>query len=376
MLISNPFPPEEGIGNYVFNLSTKLLERGHNVTVITRGGLKRKSFEYKSISVIEIPFLMAYPFHVDINGFFVNRLLKACEKDFDVVHLHMPLVPAVSTHLPIVTTFHSPPFVDGQSIGILDFQDLPLKFLDVFDYRIEKELIKSSNIVSAVSSGVKLDLERYYHVKPERIRVFGNGVPDDFLEASRSSSVVKDENVILFIGRLEYGKGLLDLIESMKIVITKVPNAQLVIVGKGPLLYQLRRTIAKLKLSKNVQLTGYHSHKEVLNDYLRASIFVLPSHIEGLSTVVLEAMVCKDAVVASDVRGISELVKTGKTGLLVPKKDPQSLAQSLILLLENPDLRRVLSKNASEMIEENYTWMKVSDRVLSSYFDAINHRNQ
>ncbi len=371
MLISTPFPPEEGIGNYVFNLSTELLERGHNVTIITRGALKRKTFEYKSIRVMKIPFLMAYPFHVDINGFFVNQLLKAYEKEFDLVHLHMPLVPAVSTRLPIVTTFHSPHFADSYSADMVNFHNVLRKGLGVFDYRIEKTLIKSSRIVSAVSSGVKLDIDRYYHVKHERIRVFGNGVCDRFLEAARSSSIVKDVFMILYVGSLEYGKGLLDLIKSMKIVTTRVPNARLVIVGKGPMLYNLTRTIAELNLSKNVLVKGFHPHDEVLNDYLRASIFVLPSHVEGLSTVILEAMACKDAVVATDVRGISEVVRSGKTGLLVPKKDPQALARAIILLLENPEIRKILSKNASEMINENYTWTKVSDRVIGSYFDAI-----
>ena len=133
----------------------------------------------------------------------------------------------------------------------------------------------------------------------------------------------------------------------------------------------MTRTIAELNLSKNVLVKGFHPHDEVLNDYLRASIFVLPSHVEGLSTVILEAMACKDAVVATDVRGISEVVRSGKTGLLVPKKDPQALARAIILLLENPEIRKILSKNASEMINENYTWTKVSDRVIGSYFDAI-----
>ena len=371
MLLSTPFPPEEGIGSYVFNLSTKLLERGHNVTVITRGSLKRESFEYKSIRVMKIPFLMAYPFHVDINGFFANKLLKAYEKEFDLVHLHTPLVPAVSTRLPIVTTFHSPHFVDCYSIDIVDFHDLLRKALGIFDYRIEKSLIKSSSIVSAVSSGVKLDLERHYHVRHGRIRVFGNGVRDGFLEAGRSSSIVKDVSMILYVGRLEYGKGLLDLVKSMKIVNAKVPNAKLVIVGKGPLLYQLMRAIAELKLSKNVILKGFHSYDEVLSDYLRASIFVLPSHIEGLATVILEAMACKDAVVATDVRGISEVVKSGKTGLLVPKKEPIALANAIICLLENPDLRERLAKNARRLIEEEFTWEKVADRVVEAYLTAI-----
>jgi glycosyltransferase involved in cell wall biosynthesis len=370
MLTSAPFPPEEGIGNYIFNLSTKLLERGHSVTVITRGSLKGKVFWYKSIRIIETPFLMAYPFHVDINGIFVNQLLKEFEDDFDVLHLHMPLVPAVSTNLPIVTTFHSPQFVDSQSLDVIDIHSLLLKVLGRFDFRIENSIIKSSRILSAVSFGVKLDLERYYHVKSGQIRVFGNGVREEFLQAVKSSSGVRDSSLILYVGRLDYGKGLLDLIKSMKLVTKKIPNARLVIVGKGPMLAQLMKAIVDLGVSKNVQLEGFHRLDEVLNDYLHASIFVLPSHIEGLSTVILEAMACKIPIVATDVRGISEIVKSNQTGLTVPKKNPTALANAIVRLLENPDLSDRLSKNARRLIEEEFTWEKVTDRVVEAYLTA------
>jgi glycosyltransferase involved in cell wall biosynthesis len=371
MLTSAPFPPEEGIGNYIFNLSMQLLKRGHAITVITRGGLKSESFCCKSIRVIRTPFLMAYPFHVDINGVFVNKLLRECETDFDLLHLHMPLVPAVSTSLPIITTFHSPQFVDAQSIDVVNFRGLLLKILGRFDLRIEKSLIKSSGVVSAVSSGVKLDLERYYPVEPKKIRIFGNGVPHEYLNAAQTSSIERDPSSVLFVGRLEHGKGLLDLIRSMKIVTKKIPNARLVIVGKGPLLNRLKKTIVKLEVSNNIQLKGFHSPDEVLKDYLHASIFVLPSHVEGLATVILEAMACRVPVVATNVRGISEIVESGKTGLLVPKKDPLALANAIIRLLEHPDIRQDLAKSARRLIKEEFTWEKVTDRVVEAYLTAI-----
>ena len=70
MLMSNPFPPEEGIGNYVYNLSKKLIENGHEVTIMTRGSIKNKSEVFDGINIIKIPFIPIYPFHIKIHGFF------------------------------------------------------------------------------------------------------------------------------------------------------------------------------------------------------------------------------------------------------------------------------------------------------------------
>jgi len=370
MLLSTPFPPEEGIGNYVYNLSTKLVERGHNVCVITRGGLKEETFEYDSLRVIRVPFIMAYPFHVDIHGLFVNKFLNAFERDLDLVHVHTPLPPAVRTQLPIVTTFHTPHFADFYSTDLVDIRHFLTKTLEIFDYRIEKSLISSSAVISAVSKGVKLDLEQYYRVKPGTVRIFSNAVSDRFLEVGRSPSK-KDEFLILYVGRLDYRKGLLDLIESMKLVTKRIPKARLVVVGKGPLLSQAVKRVNALKLQKHVEVKGFVTEEELLSYYLSALIFVLPSHYEGLATTSLEAMACRAAVVATDVRGNSDVVKSGQTGLLVPKKDPRSLGDAIVYLLEHPDFRERLASNARKLIEENFTWEKVTDRVLEAYSVAM-----
>lgn len=73
MIISTPFPPEEGIGYHVYNLSKKLIERGHEVTVITRGGLETEKMNFDGIEVLKAPFVPLYLFHVSINGFFLKQ---------------------------------------------------------------------------------------------------------------------------------------------------------------------------------------------------------------------------------------------------------------------------------------------------------------
>jgi glycosyltransferase involved in cell wall biosynthesis len=371
MLLSTPFPPEEGIGNYVYNLSNKLVERGHEVIVLTRGGLKAQMLEYDKFVVFNLPFLMAYPFHVDIHGIFVNKFLNRLEEYLDIVHVHTPLTPAVSTRTPIVTTFHTPHFTDSYATGLTDIRLFLTKILGILAFRIEKSLISSSRVVSAVSKGVASDLEKSYGVKHGEVVVLGNAVSDIFLEAGRANTEQKDEAMILYIGRIEYRKGVLDLVKSMKTVTRSIPKAKLVIIGKGPLLSKVIGKVAELGLQKCVEVKGFVSRRAILETSLRASIFVVPSYYEGLPTVALEAMACQVAVIATAVRGNLEIVKHGDTGILVPPKAPKSLARAIIYLLEHPDLREELAKNARRLVERKFTWDKVADRTLTAYNTAI-----
>ena len=371
MLLSTPFPPEEGIGNYVYNLSCKLAKRGHEVIIITRGGLKKRILEYDKFVVLKLPFLMAYPFHADIHGIFVNKFLNELNEYLDVIHVHTPLTPALTTQIPMVTTFHSPLFTDSYATDIVDTHSLLTKVLGVLAYRIEKSLISSSRIISAVSDGVASDLVKYYGVKRGDVTVLGNAVSDLFLEAGRAIVKQRDDAVILYAGRLDYRKGVLDLAESMKTVTESIPNAKLAIIGEGPLLSSIIRKVADLGLQKHIELKGFMNHKELLDVSLRASIFVHPSYYEGLPTSLLEAMACRLAVVATSVRGNVDIVKHGETGILVPPKAPESLGRAIVYLLEHPDLRQKLAKNARRFVEEMFTWDKVAERALTAYDTAV-----
>ena len=92
MIMSTPFPPEEGIGNYVYNISRKLVQRGNNVTIMTRGSLDGTRKEMAGdIEVLRVRFIPIDPFHVHLHGLFVERQLQALSRSFDMVHIHTPL---------------------------------------------------------------------------------------------------------------------------------------------------------------------------------------------------------------------------------------------------------------------------------------------
>ena len=100
MLISTPFPPQEGIGYHTYYLSKKLMEKGHKVVVITRGSFRknRKTY-YDGIEVIKARFIPIYPFYLKIHGYFVNKAFKQIESEIDILHIHSPLPPLIKSRI-------------------------------------------------------------------------------------------------------------------------------------------------------------------------------------------------------------------------------------------------------------------------------------
>jgi len=115
-ITSASFPPEEGIGNYIYGLSTQLIKKGHHVTVITRSSRGKKQNEFfGNIEIIRAPFIPLYPLYMKIHSIFVNTLFKSLESKFDIVHIHSPLSPMIHTTLPVIATIHTPMKTDTRA---------------------------------------------------------------------------------------------------------------------------------------------------------------------------------------------------------------------------------------------------------------------
>ncbi|MFB3888910.1 MAG: glycosyltransferase family 4 protein [Candidatus Bathyarchaeia archaeon] len=365
MLTSRPFPPECGIGFYIHNLSKKLAERGHDVTIVTRGGMAMEMTHFDGFKLYKLPFIMAYPFHVDIHNIFVNKFFKDHEGQFDIVHVHTPLPPSVLTETPVVTTFHSPLFYASWANDVKDFRFAFQRFLGIYSTRLEKSLIESSNVLTTVSDSVASDLRQLYKIKDD-IFVLGNGFCCD-LGTGIAATAGNPDKTVIYVGTLTHRKGLLDLLDAMKILLNDEPDANLLLIGKGPLYQTMLQRISRLRIGKNVHMLGAVTHDALSSYYSAASVFVLPSYYEGLPTVALEAMSCGLPVVGTVARGIVDLVENDRTGKLVPTKSPTELAKSILYLLKHPDVGHKLGLEGQKLVREKYTWDKVADRTLTAY---------
>jgi glycosyltransferase involved in cell wall biosynthesis len=366
-ITSAAFPPEEGIGNYVYGLSTQLIKKGHHVTIITRGSRKTPELEHLgNIEILRAPFLPVYPFYMKLHKIFLNSLFKAHEQNFDIVHIHSPLTPPLQTSLPIIATIHTPMKTDTEASfnETKNLRTIIWKLSGTFiSYPLEVALIKRADLITVVARSVANELQDY-PIGQKDIIVMGNGIDSTMFTPIQHNS---SEKYILFTGRLSYRKGLFDLIESAQYVCAHHPEISFYITGSGILSEKLKERISELGLTQHFKFLGFVTREELIRLYQHATLYVLPSHYEGLPTVLLEAMACGLPVVATAVSGNLDVITDQKNGLLIPPKAPQQLAEAITNVLDDENLRKTLGANARKTIEQHYTWDKISDHFLTQY---------
>ena len=165
-------------------------------------------------------------------------------------------------------------------------------------------------------------------------------------------------------------KGQRYLIDAAAEVVRHVPDARFVIAGEGELESALRRRIAALGLEKHVVLAGFRP--DIIPLHKGFDLFVMSSTTEGLGTSALDAMACGKAVIATRAGGLAEVVVDGETGLLVPVRNPHALADAIVRLLRDPELRqRCGATQAWPGRKPPSTWSGWSDETLQVYESLV-----
>jgi glycosyltransferase involved in cell wall biosynthesis len=196
--------------------------------------------------------------------------------------------------------------------------------------------------IIAISESVKASLHKYELIPAKKIIVLTNGI--DFLEFNSNMSKNKQEVekglVLGTVGRVEKTKGLDYLLNAMPKILERYPDARLEIIGDGSELEHLKILSKKLKISNSVFFFGKLVNP--IPSYNRMDIFILPSILEGFGIVLLEAMAVGIPVVATNVHGIKEVVINGESGILVPPKNADAIADAVFKIIEQPELSEKL----------------------------------
>ena len=369
-MIAPEFPPNcAGIGYYVYNLSKKLLELGNDVTVISRGSWKKVKIEcFNNIKVHRVRFLPLPPIHVKIHGYFLNKFFSntLIKNDFDIIHYHSPLVPPINTNLPSIVTFHGCWKTESKMYDkITDIYSLYVRIFNKFFARDEMNSIKNTDKITTVSYKVANDLSTFYEVDINEITVVRNGVDIHLFKPNHK--INREEFSILYTGRLVYRKGLIDLVKSAEYVCNEYPGASFILTGNGALRPTLEKMVQDLGLENNCSFLGFIAQDELIRHYQADTIYVLTSYYEGLPTTILEAMACGIPVVATDIPGTNDAVVDGETGILVPPKNPKALADGIIKLLGDENLREKMGEAGRKRVEKEFSWDIVCKRVLNAY---------
>jgi glycosyltransferase involved in cell wall biosynthesis len=185
----------------------------------------------------------------------------------------------------------------------------------------------------------------------DRLRVLPNGVDQRARKLDEGAGLV-------FVGRLIEGKGVRELIEALR----TLPGVELTVVGDGPQRAELERLATGLA----IRFTGHLEHDQAVAHIASSQCLVLPSHSEAFPNVVLEAMSLGVPTVATRVGGTVELVQDGVTGLLVPPRDPRSLADALHRILDDEPFSARLSQQSLVAVGA-YAWPTVVERAVAEF---------
>jgi glycosyltransferase involved in cell wall biosynthesis len=180
----------------------------------------------------------------------------------------------------------------------------------------------------------------------------------------------KVDNLVLFVARLYYSKGLHVLLEALRHVEKPV---QLVVIGPyggdPDYISSIHRMVSRINSGRvhSVTCLGAVSKEELVKWYQRASIFVCPSLIESFGIVNIEALACATPVIATKVGGIPDIIRDGVNGRLIPPNNPIALSLALNELLANKELRKSYGKKGREIVEEHFSWQVVLDELERIY---------
>lgn len=345
-----------GAETHVFYLARELVKKGLHVTVFTGNPKKEKNIRFASMGA-KIQFLKVVRFPVLGSLFYMISSLTFLGqngKKIDIIHAHTAASSMIAgfflsqlLDVPLVVTCHG----------------LETKF---WRSRIVKSvhayILKKAFHITCVSAELANILMNKYGVTQNKISVIPNGYDDELIQRLRQKKVDTGSKALVFVGSLRPVKDPFTLLRGMRIVMDQRDDVHLYVVGDGILRPQLERFCIQNNLS-NISFFGELPQEKTLELVSSSEIFLSTSKDEGLPTAVVEAMALGKCIIATAVGGVPEIIKDGKNGVLVPPSAPNKLAQAIIELLSNSEMRGELSKAAVKDIE-GFSW----DKITAEYF--------
>lgn len=370
-----------GIRSVLPILVRGMISEGVDASVLVlRQGKFRQSMQEAGVPVSVLKKSRFFPLWT------ILQLSRTLRRDqIDVLHTHSVgsnfygrLAAAAAPRTKVVTTVHTDVSVtlSGEGGGVM--RKTGVRIRQALDLR----MASFSDAFIAVSGPVMSALVKK-GIPVENMRTIPNGIEDSLSERySRSDGVGERRELcalfgagqelphplLMSVGRLNKVKNYEVLIRSMEIVLKKLPDARLVMIGDGPQKAHLDQLINSLGLQTKVKLAGW---REGAGRFLRwADVFVLSSRYEGHPITALEAMYFKKPLVFTEVGGLPELVQTGVNGALVAPDDPVALSEALIGILTGGRLTE-LGLASYERMKERYSERKMISETVRMYQEIL-----
>lgn len=370
MVSDNYYPYIGGIPDHIYHLSSELRKKGHTVKVLTtnyggstveclpaapdeehiyrvgKGLLIRSNKSFARVPVAWRP--------VDkVKRFFARE-------KFHIIHIHgslaptLPLVAIRASRVVNVMTMHS------------DYQrSIPY----VLFWPALRPYFHHLHGLVAVSERARDSTAKYF---PGPYRIIPNAVDTNLFRPDVQPIPELDNGrpKVLFLGRFEPRKGLKYLLMALPEIVRQVPDVQLIAVGAGLFGYSYKGYLDK-EVESHVHWAGVIPNEDRPRYYATCDVYCSPAiGFESFGIVLLEAMATGKPVVASDIEGYRKVLEHGKEGLLVPPRDPERIAEAIVRLLKDPDLRRQMGE-AGRKKALYYSWSRVAEQVEDLYYELL-----
>jgi len=395
---SNPHSGGQGV--YVKNLSRALRDLGHVVDVISgppdlglAEGIRRIALPcldlYNPADLFRLPsareladpinllewigvctmgFPEPFTFGLRAFGFLRHRL-----NGYDVLHDNQSLsygIWALSRRAPTVATIHHPITMDRR--WAVRSETSAWKKLQQWRWysclSMQKRVVKRLAYLITVSESARRDIARDFGIPTGRLRLVPNGIDTDLFQPV--PGIGREPGRIIVTNSADMPlKGLTYLLRAVAEVLSARNRLQLVVIGAPKKNGAVERTVRELGIGPWVRFTGRISDADLVRQYARASLAVVPSVYEGFGLPAGEAMACAVPVISTSGGGLPEVVSDA--GLLVPPADPSALAQAILRLLGHPQLARHLGQRGLQRIQQHFTWRRAAQKTVNAYREAI-----
>lgn len=393
-LVSREYPPETGwggIGMYVYYLSHALIRLGHTVHVICEGRETECEYDDGGVSIHRICSRIIFEDRADIHEF-ANRVEYGVRLTDKVQELHALYCfdviegPNFSGELfaflqdaciPVVTRIHTHFSEIMESAQWEKTSDRHLSCL------LEDSVICNADRVICSTQAHSDNVRKLLTVHPERIDIVPLGIPMPRVLTEKETS---DTFHVLFVGRLERRKGVLELAQAIPRVLEVIPTVHFDIVGRDTFGTREQQTFAgrasdsmQEKMKKiigetalqHVSFYGYLDNEERDRLYAACDMLVAPSLYESFGLIYVEAMAYGKPVIGCAIGGVPEVVKDGETGLLVPPENTEALAEAIIRILQDDALRAQLGHNGRAHAKEHFSVTRMAERTAELYYEAV-----
>ncbi|MCV7240303.1 glycosyltransferase family 4 protein [Mycolicibacterium celeriflavum] len=389
LMVSWEYPPVVvgGLGRHVHHLATALAEAGHEVVVLSRRPTNTDPSTHPSTDDIaegvrviaaaqdphEFDFgsdMMAWTLamgHAMVRSGLGVRDRRGRPWRPDVVHAHDWLVAHPSIALaeyfdvPLVSTIHATEA--GRHSGWVSGR------ISRQVHAVESWMVHESDSLITCSRSMSDEITELFGPGLAETRVIRNGI-----DAARWPFAERQPRTgsahLLYLGRLEYEKGIHDAIAALPRIRRTHPGTTLTIAGEGTQQDWLVEQARKHKVLKATSFAGHLDHDALVRMLHTADAAVLPSHYEPFGIVALEAAATGIPLVTSDVGGLGEAVIDGQTGVSYPPRDVAALAAAVRSVLDDPQAAQQRAIAARERLTSEFEWHTIADETAQVYLAA------